>query len=278
MLRIAGRHGQFIINQNDIYVGTSLLEYGEYCEVEWKFFSRFLKEGAIVIDAGANMGALAVPMARAVGPSGKVYAFEPQPLILACLKATAQLNNLPQLIAMPQGLGEEPDTLETALPDYEAFDSFAGLSLLGGGKGLVAEIVRMDDIFKDDRLDFIKMDIEGMEVAALKGAAATFKKHQPVLYIENDKVEQSAALIALLQGWGYRMWWHTTPMYNPDNFRGVATNIYQLENGQSVHNINMICLPPSRPELEALIPSTLIRVTGPEHTLREPQGVRNSFA
>lgn len=272
-IAVEARHGRFLINRHDIYVGYGLLYYGEYCEVEWRFFQRFIPHGATVIDAGANVGALAVPMARHVGSEGRVMAFEPQPLIFRCLKDNAAHNNLPQLLPLPFGLGAEDGIIEAALPDYEQQSSFASFSLLQGGTGLRARIVRLDDVFTAPSLSFIKMDIEGMELQALKGATRTISQHRPVIYIENDKDDKSAALISWFLESGYRLWWHTTPMFNPDNVRGIAENVYGV-----IHNINMIALPVERLDLLPLIPASMRPVSGPHDTLRTPDGVIPSFA
>ena len=77
---VRARHGLFLANPNDVYIGRALLEYGEYCEHEVQLLAPLLSEGMVAVDAGANIGAVTVPLARAVGPGGLVYAFEPQPL------------------------------------------------------------------------------------------------------------------------------------------------------------------------------------------------------
>lgn len=272
-LTVQAKHGRFYLNRHDVHVGYSLVFYGEYCELEWAFFKRFIKPGDTVIDAGANIGALAVPMAQAVGPSGRVLAFEPQPVIFQCLKQNALQNDLPQLLPLPFGLGAEERVIETAPPDYAQQGTFSGFSLLQDGRGLKAKIVKLDDIFTAPSLAFMKMDIEGMEFSALQGSGQTLARLRPVLYVENDKREKSAALIGWLLQQNYRLWWHTSPMFNPQNGRQETTNLY----GQ-IHNINMICLPVERVDLLPLIPETLVPITHADDTLHTPMGVRLSLA
>ncbi|MNT11699.1 hypothetical protein D3C72_1465930 [compost metagenome] len=76
------------------------------------------------------------------------------------------------------------------------------------------------------RVDFIKMDVEGMEVAALLGAEKTIQKFRPLLFVENDRAEQSEALLALLEKWSYKVETHHTSLFNPYNFKGQPVNIY----------------------------------------------------
>jgi hypothetical protein len=70
------------------------------------------------------------------------------------------------------------------------------------------------------------------------GAAATLARCRPVLYVENDKVETSEALVAHLLAAGYRLWWHTPPLYNPDNFSRNPQNVFGR-----IMSFNMLCLP-----------------------------------
>jgi hypothetical protein len=60
---------------------------------------------------------------------------------------------------------------------------------------------------------------------------------KPIMYIENDRVEKSAELITLLWSFGYDLFWHITPYYNPDNFFKNRNNIY----GNS-KSFNMLCV------------------------------------
>src|SRR5512139_1143204 len=72
------RHGVFAYNRNDIYIGRSLSVYGEYSEAEVAFLSRLLAPGDTVVEAGANIGSITVPLARVVGAGGRLIGFEPQ--------------------------------------------------------------------------------------------------------------------------------------------------------------------------------------------------------
>lgn len=74
--RINAKHGTFLIPPKDIYIGRSLEVYGEWCEGEVALFAQLLKPGATVVEVGANIGSHTVPIARAVGPTGMVFAIE----------------------------------------------------------------------------------------------------------------------------------------------------------------------------------------------------------
>ena len=63
-----------------------------------------------------------------------------------------------------------------------------------------------------------KIDVEGMELAALKGLQGTIASHHPILYVENDRAEQIKPLVVLLEGWGYKLYQHFPQLFNPNNF------------------------------------------------------------
>ena len=102
------RHGTFLYNTRDRFIGRSLELYGEYAELELQLLLRLIKPGDIVIDAGANIGALSVPMAQRVGPDGWVLAAEPQRLVHQALCANVALNGLLNVVAHWCGLGASP--------------------------------------------------------------------------------------------------------------------------------------------------------------------------
>ena len=83
----------------------------------------------------------------------------------------------------------------------------------------------------------IKIDVEGFELRVLEGARGILARSHPVLYVENDRVAQSRELVEWLFARGYRLWWHITRAYNPDNFLADKENIY----GQTAF-FNMLCL------------------------------------
>ena len=105
----------------------------------------------------------------------------------------------------------------------------------GGGRELVP-LSRLDD-FGLERVDFLKLDVEGFESQVLEGAAATIERCRPVMYVENDREEKSPGLIQQLFDMGYRLWWHTPPLFNPNNFKGNPENIFPR-----ICSVNMLAM------------------------------------
>ncbi len=86
-----------------------------------------------------------------------------------------------------------------------------------------------------NEVSFIKIDVEGMERAVLRGASETLSRDRPILYVENDRAEHSRELISLILGAGYRLFWHLPPLFNPKNFSGAVRNIFP-----NVVSVNML--------------------------------------
>ena len=235
---VEGRHGSFVYNLHDHYVGKALEFYGEYCEPEIQLFLQLISVGGDVIEIGANIGTHTVPLARA--PSGaRVHAFEPQPVVFQNLCANLSVNCCENVLAWPMAVSSERGRLIVPAVDYGQAGNFGAVSLAAEGPGLPVEVTTLDSYAADlASICLIKADVEGMEREVLLGAKQTIQRCRPILYLENDRVKQSKALIETCWELGYRLYWHTPMLYNPDNFFGNPENIYV-----GVAAFNMLCVP-----------------------------------
>jgi FkbM family methyltransferase len=232
------RWGTMLHHRHDYYIGQSLERYGEFSPDEAKMLSRLVAPGSYVLDGGANQGAFTVMLARLVGLEGAVYAFEPQRLTYQVLCANAALNSLVNVHAIHAALGAAAGTVIIPLLDPRHTYHSGGVTVRMGGQGEVVRVMTIDSLDLP-RLDLVKLDIEGHERAAIRGAAKTLARHRPVLYVENDKPEHFLGLIADIRALGYRMYWHWPPLYSPDNWKGDTENVFA-----GTCSANMLCLPP----------------------------------
>ncbi|MFZ1085690.1 MAG: FkbM family methyltransferase [Terracidiphilus sp.] len=239
------RHGTMLVNVNDTYMGQAFLHYGESFEAEIEVLLGFLRFPGLVIDVGANMGVHSVPLAKELARQGRqMLSFEPQPVIFQQLCANLALNGLMNVLALPYACGSAPGVVTFSAPDYRHEGNFGGVSMSaqGGISAVVtAPLHTLDEIVRETQVAFIKIDVEGFELEVLKGAKNLIARWQPALYVENDRLEKSQALIQWLLDQNYRLWWHTTAMYNPNNFLGNKENIFG-----NTGSINMLCLHQSR--------------------------------
>ena len=110
------------------------------------------------------------------------------------------------------------------------------------------------------RCRLLKVDVEGMESEVLEGARDTIARCRPLLYVENDRKEHSARLIALIQSFNYRLWWHLPRLYNPNNFRADGENLFG-----NLLSVNVLCVP-----RESTTTVDLREILSPEDDWRKP--------
>ncbi|MFN3405796.1 MAG: FkbM family methyltransferase [Cytophagaceae bacterium] len=169
------------------YVGHYI--YFGFPELAFQNFKNFIKEGDVILDIGANIGFTALNFAKLVGPTGTVYAFEPDPYNYLQLENNWRLNKLMNLKLINIGLGSTHQIvkLKTELEDnrgknrvdFNATENFAEVS-----------IVTIDDFVKNANIKFvhlIKIDVEGYEYEVLKGAKNVLKVYKPKLFVEIDE-------------------------------------------------------------------------------------------
>ncbi len=232
------RHGYFAYNVNDLYIGRSLDVYGEWGEEEVAVLSQVLKEGAIVVDAGANVGTHTVPLAKRVGRSGAVFALEPQPLTFQLLCANVALNALVNVHCHNVAATDRPGDLRIPVLNPSQRTNFGAVKAEGHEQGRRVDAIRIDDLALP-RCNLIKIDVEGMEPRVLAGASRVIARHRPVLFVENNREEHSAPLLAALRELDYNAWWHIAPYYNPRNFFANDEDVFPNHYPEA----NLLCFP-----------------------------------
>lgn len=233
---IQGRYGYVILNKNDVYLTRAFMNYGECNELELSFMRQILKKGDTVFDIGANIGNHSMFFSQQVGNTGKVYSFEPQPQLFYMLCGNLALNSITNVMPFNKGAGKEDGYLWMPNVDYSLKSNFGGLSLQTKQEGLRIPITTLDCFIDIDRVDLIKIDVEGMEHEVVSGAKEIISKFKPFLFVENDRADKSENLVKLIRSLGYKLHWVVTPLYNPNNFTNNTENVFP-----SVYVKNMFC-------------------------------------
>lgn len=138
--------------------------------------ARFIKPGDVVVDAGACLGDHTIVYLNAVGPAGQVHAFEPNPPAFECLS-----RNCPKAVLHNLGLGRCESTGTMDMQDHHN----VGAAILRNWPGEIR--VTALDSFQLMRLNFLKLDVEGMEFEALCGAIETLARCRPVIMSEVNR-------------------------------------------------------------------------------------------
>jgi predicted RNA methylase len=205
------RHGWML--SSGPYIGKCFELYGEYSEGEVAVFRAVIKPGHSVIDVGANIGDLTVPMSLLAGAAGRVYAVESHSDTFNVLCANLALNGITNVRPINAFVADSEQT-DTAGP--------------WGAHGFVSQSWRPPFLAIDslglESCAFIKIDVDGKGLEVLRSAAATITRCRPVVYFENDVAETSAALLSHLMAQDYTLFWHPAPIWVPDNFFGNPVN------------------------------------------------------
>lgn len=213
----SSNHGTMIVNRFDYRmvgpdrgygVGFQILETAAFDPGEVKIALELLAlrrkhfgDGVIAVDCGANIGVHTVEWASAMTGWGSVIAIEAQERIYYALAGNIAINNCFNALAVNAAVSSETGTMQIPNPNYFLPSSFGSLELrqrpgnefIGQPIDYADNTVLVRKMTLDElnlpRVDFIKIDIEGMEMEALAGARETIRKYRPILLIEKIKTD-----------------------------------------------------------------------------------------
>ncbi len=165
-------------------IQKTIVESGKFFEQdELELIKKYLPaDDAVIFDVGANIGNHSIYWAIYCNAK-KVYSFEPIDTTFNILKKNIELNNLSNVI-IPYNIGLSDKKCNGLVTNY--IDSNIGgtkIEQTNNTSGIKLE--RLDDInIEEEKIDFIKIDVEGHEYYALKGMENTLKKYKPTIFIE----------------------------------------------------------------------------------------------
>lgn len=195
---VACDHGLLVVNRfdtNDKRVGHGqiILDHGNICTVEASSCLRAIasRYEPVVFDIGSNIGAFTSWMAR-TRPESKVYAFEPQRIVFYLLCANMAINNLHNVYCYNMAFGDSDSKIKFIEPNYDSPADFGTFSLVNDtinakSESLIIDMYKLDSFVKEyqiEKIDLIKIDVEGMDLKVLHGAKNSIKKHRPVIFVE----------------------------------------------------------------------------------------------
>jgi len=195
-------HGWFIVNRHCAFQAEALVKTGA-THIESELNNIFvlidtLPTGAVIIDGGANAGFFTIPVANRIrGRGQRIISFEPQLTLFRALSGSLALNDIDFCDLQLAGLGAAAGTAIVPDVDYSTPQDFGTVQISAAGAGTPVDVVTIDSLGLE-RVDFIKLDVEGYECAALAGGLDMIQQHRPYIWIEffisgKDPIKESLA-------------------------------------------------------------------------------------
>lgn len=197
-IAVKTRYG-FTINASPRdYASYGIYFFGDYDPRMTDAIRHLLRPGMTAWDVGTERGWFTCLMASCVGKSGRIDAFEAFPANQARLRANLELNDFPQVHLHAAAVSDRVGTLRfeppsDAITNQTYLSDCSGVGYLTDAASPTAievPAITLDEVAdreKLTRLDFIKMDIEGAETAAFRGARNTLRRFQPILAVEYNR-------------------------------------------------------------------------------------------
>jgi FkbM family methyltransferase len=199
------------------------------------FLKEFIQEGNYCVDIGAHLGYYTLELSRLVRSTGKIFAVEPMSKFHNTLQKLLHKKNISNVTLYQMALGGEGEYVEMGIPKVGAMKKFAYARVIQSHVNLEyveSEKVKNasgDELFKQlPRLDFIKCDVEGLEVSVFSSMMGTLSVHHPVLLCELADKNERIKLFEMISALGYKC-------YLLRNKRLHLLDVYSIETAVS-HN------------------------------------------
>jgi FkbM family methyltransferase len=195
-------HGMRIVTSWNDYP-AAILGYTEKALMQW--FGCNARIGETWLDIGSHYGYTAMAMARLVGTTGRVFAFEPMLTTAGCISRSIAINGLAQVTIVPMGLGSASEL------EIRRISTVRGMadSTLNHGRDEAAIFVASFDWLwpkicgGDSHIDGVKIDVQGMEIEVVRGMVGVLRIWRPKLALEVHAGVDREALLGLLEDCGY---------------------------------------------------------------------------
>ena len=197
----------------DPKLSAEIFVRGVYEPLETELVKQNVCEGDVVIDIGANIGYYTLLFSKLVGENGKVYAFEPDFENFSYLSRNVEINACSNVVLVNKAVSNQTGKAKLYRSTVNPGDHC--IYNLGDRESVEIEIIRLDDYFNShsEKIDFIKLDIQGAEGKALHGMLSILSRNINMKIItefwpERIKVSgaEPSSFLRLLEGHGFEMY------------------------------------------------------------------------
>tara|TARA_B100001057_G_scaffold363131_1_gene365800 strand:+ start:36 stop:797 length:762 start_codon:yes stop_codon:yes gene_type:complete len=193
--------GKIVVNINDKFIGKSFINQKYWGLEDIEVISKIIeykckkKNKIVFYDVGANIGSHSIALSNIFKNKIFIRAFEAQSNIYQMFKQSIKINNFNNIEIYHNAVSDKNDEkVKINLPDYSKHNNFAGLELFKPFQNSDNADIQKSGIFEnvktikldtfDEEVDFLKIDVEGMESLVLKGSNNLIVNHRPILFIE----------------------------------------------------------------------------------------------
>jgi FkbM family methyltransferase len=195
---------KFFTDTRDVGFATHLLTDGYWEMWLTQFMARTIKEGMLVLDVGANFGYYSVLMADLVGPEGKLIAFEPNPYVARSAEASLSINGFRDRGTVIQAaVSDQSGSVMLHVPRTEPKNAMIVPEGYASPDGDIIPVpaVTLDEVCRDQKVGFIKIDAEGGEYNIFKGMQTILKRDRPRMILEfNANRAHAGPLLQMVLG------------------------------------------------------------------------------
>lgn len=237
------------VHLDDLAISWAIINGCYEPEMRW-LLAKYVVPGACCLDVGANVGYITANMADLAGPDGHVYSYEPFPTVNRLLRITVEESGLQERVTVREAACSDEETTTTMYFAAET-DNFGGSFIAQDGSEVNAGLSKLSvpvttldkDLAGVPRIHFVKMDIEGAELRALRGMEARLRQDKPVLALEvlpEGLARQGCTpddLLAFLFGLGYQVY-RLSSLYEGNPFEITSESEVDFSPWD-----NIVCLP-----------------------------------
>ena len=224
-----------VVNPIDQYISCQMFLYGFWEPHSRDQFKKFVQNGMTVLDIGANIGCHTLLLSELVGEKGKVHAFEPCANNYRLLHTNCVLNRCKNTSVYKLGVSSESKTMfiPSHWADVQTNQNYGCISLKEAKETNDDEQINTITIDSLDLqgVDFVKVDVEGMELHVLKGMINTIRKFRPCMYIEITATNK-VSVGELMQELKYKI-----INIKNDDYLVIPAEKIRIENGQVLFDI-----------------------------------------
>jgi FkbM family methyltransferase len=224
------KYGIFCLIKDDLISDYTAI-FGSFAITEINFFEKIINKGDIVIEIGTNIGTHTIPISKFI-ENGKLICFEPQKDIFMILCTNIVINKCDNVIAYNYAISNTNKSVEIKRIRYNTgqeslIDLEEGNDIFKEAK--IKKIKYFKELNKLEKINFIKIDAEGMEYEILNELQNLISKHKPKIFLEFYNNQESILNLLYENNYNIYQFFTNYNQYNTDNIK--------LENKTSDHNI-----------------------------------------